>query len=789
MLVAWNGAAVAEDAYYTFETTKNTTNTGYATNYDVTIENMKWSVPGNQNFDGYVRIGGKELSGIDRNIYSKTAMGSAIGKIVINHNGRSNENLIVNSITLYVADNANFTNPTSQKLTPEIGAKTTGTVEFTGDWATGSYYKFVINVSNAITKNNYGLDVKSIQFFAAEAPTDIPAPKFTPDAGTYTGGTTVTIECESEPQGEYVISYTTDGSDPKTSETAEEYENPITVDKTTTIKAVTMTADGFSNVKTSTYTILKDPTNTPEGAYTVAEAKAIIIDGGYDLTKEVYVKGRISQIDDYLSTYKAITYWISEDGTTGDQFKVYKGKGVEGADFSSKDDLKLRSEVIIHGTIGKNGTVYQFNENNTQYSYNPPAQCAVRWSVNGAETVTSQSQGDALDFPSDPDIISGYSFRGWTADASVETTGEGITYLGEGATVPGQESVTYYAVFAKASGTINTDSYSNSQETEGWTKSVDSKLYSDYPKFKLSTTGHYVASPTYGSPITEFSFTFKGWSISGNISKLEVKGKGKDGVETLIKTYETSVIPSETTDETIQITSGEYYSIKVEYTKGKGNVAIDNFAVKYGATTYFDYKLVLYIPTTIGTQGISSFCSEYALDFTGSGIEAYIATGVGEDNSVTLQQVTTVPAATGLILRGEEGQEAKVTVVNGDDIDTYDGNMLRPAFKGDKILASTTTEFRYAFGTKDGVKGFWKLTGDLTNSGNYAYLQSDTDYTEAMTGSARGLTLRFGGITTGVNGVEIETQPQNGGIYTVSGTKVQKPTKGLFIINGKKVVY
>ena len=57
----------AEAAYYTLSTAKSTQNTGYASTYDVSVTNSEmtkdWNIPGNQNFEGYVRIGGTGLNG------------------------------------------------------------------------------------------------------------------------------------------------------------------------------------------------------------------------------------------------------------------------------------------------------------------------------------------------------------------------------------------------------------------------------------------------------------------------------------------------------------------------------------------------------------------------------------------------------------------------------------------------------------------------------------------------------------------------------------------------------
>ena len=111
--------------------------------------------------------------------------------------------------------------------------------------------------------------------------------------------------------------------------------------------------------KTITVTDSKVP-GTEGRPYTVAEAiEAIDNDGDVN---GVYVKGVISQIDSYYSNYKSITYWISEDGTTENQFEVYSGKGLNGADFSSKEDLQLGDVVVVRGNIVLYGaSTYEFS--------------------------------------------------------------------------------------------------------------------------------------------------------------------------------------------------------------------------------------------------------------------------------------------------------------------------------------------------------------------------------------------------------------------------------------------
>lgn len=108
-------------------------------------------------------------------------------------------------------------------------------------------------------------------------------------------------------------------------------------------------------------TTTPDTPSTGKGSasdpYTVAEAIAAIKAGAP--TNEVYLTGIISEVGYYNETYKSLSYYISDDGKSK-AMQVYSGKGLNGADFTSKGDLKVGQKVTIKGIIksftDKNGT-------------------------------------------------------------------------------------------------------------------------------------------------------------------------------------------------------------------------------------------------------------------------------------------------------------------------------------------------------------------------------------------------------------------------------------------------
>lgn len=114
-----------------------------------------------------------------------------------------------------------------------------------------------------------------------------------------------------------------------------------------------------------------DITNTPETAYTVAEAFELI-EAGQGLNANVYVKGKISYIKEVQTTqHFNATYNISDNGTTeGQQLVVFRGKYLGGANFTEKEQIHLGDEVIVYGKLVNYNGTYEVNTNNQIYSIN-----------------------------------------------------------------------------------------------------------------------------------------------------------------------------------------------------------------------------------------------------------------------------------------------------------------------------------------------------------------------------------------------------------------------------------
>ena len=137
---------------------------GYATESDITQNEIAWKVMGNTTMSPW-RLGGKSLTGVDRTIYSTTAIAKNVNKIVITH-GTAND-ITVNSMKVTVhssaAGAASGTSDVIATFTPTFQANGTVTITKSGttSWA-NCYYRIVYNVTVTADANKF------VQFSKAE---------------------------------------------------------------------------------------------------------------------------------------------------------------------------------------------------------------------------------------------------------------------------------------------------------------------------------------------------------------------------------------------------------------------------------------------------------------------------------------------------------------------------------------------------------------------------------------------------------------------------------------------
>ena len=190
-----------------------------------------------------------------------------------------------------------------------------------------------------------------------------------------------------------------------------------------------------------------------------------------------------------------------------------------------------------------------------------------------------------------------------------------------------------------------------------------------------------------------------------------------------------------------------------------------------------DLTLNIEVPEMIklAADGYSTYCSENRLDISRTtGLTAYIVSEITA-STVVLKAVSVIPAETGFIIKGT-GSALYDLFKTGTSTDDVSDNQLHGT-----LTATAAPENTYALSTKKGVTGFYPVTTGLTIPAHKAYL--------VVSGSAQARALTFGdGETTGIMSIENQNDSFEGDFYNLSGQRVYAPTKGLYIVNGKKVV-
>ena len=220
------------------------------------------------------------------------------------------------------------------------------------------------------------------------------------------------------------------------------------------------------------------------------------------------------------------------------------------------------------------------------------------------------------------------------------------------------------------------------------------------------------------------------------------------------------------------------YALSYDYT---GSEATDIYV--YGTVNAINiYGIVVEdIQSTISatidaTYGWATFCSNYALDFTGiSDLKAYIVTG-HTDSAIDVTQMTaTVPAGTPLLLEGAT-TDLPVAASSATDVSA---NKLK-AGTGAAVSAETG-KTKYALSAEGTTAVFKKIATSATIPVGKAYLEFNEEI------AAPSLSFDFGG-TTGINDVRSQKEDGRGEVYNLAGQRVAQPTKGLYIVNGKKMI-
>ena len=185
---------------------------------------------------------------------------------------------------------------------------------------------------------------------------------------------------------------------------------------------------------------------------------------------------------------------------------------------------------------------------------------------------------------------------------------------------------------------------------------------------------------------------------------------------------------------------------------------------------------------TISSTNICTYSSTYDLDFTNvEGLTAYVISDFNAgEGTLTLTPATTVKAGEGLLLKGDAGEYVIPRTTTEASYTNYLVGV--PTTTSVSPTDGDYTNFILANGSH-GIN-FYVLSKTGNIAAGKAYLQLPTAALNQMSLS-KGFSIIDG--LTSITNVEIEKN--NSKIfYDLRGRRVEKPTKGLYIVNGKKVI-
>ncbi len=191
---------------------------------------------------------------------------------------------------------------------------------------------------------------------------------------------------------------------------------------------------------------------------------------------------------------------------------------------------------------------------------------------------------------------------------------------------------------------------------------------------------------------------------------------------------------------------------------------------------------VVTLTTTTTMQGWRAFYDAYNSYTLDNNTKAYVATEVKTEESVSkvvLTEIAAVYQGAAVLLKttNQTADGYSMTLTKDNTILVPDLlNQLKPA-------SDATYNKVYRLGSKNGEVGFFPYAPE---AGKPDVVVLNYDASNAS--GARGLTFSFADDeTTAIQNVN-GNDNVNKNVYDLQGRRVAKPTKGMYIVNGKKVI-
>ena len=613
-------------------------------------------------------------------------------------------------------------------------------------------------------------------------------------AGVYTSAQNVTISTTTE---DATIYYTEDGSTPTASSTP--YTGAIEVSATTTIKAIAV-KEGNNNslVASATYVILGHA-GTEADPYSVADARAAI-DAGVGMT-DVYATGIVSQVDE-INVGGNATYWISDDGSTTTQLEAYKGKNLDNTNFTSNEDIKVGDVVVIYGSLTKFSSTYEFSADNyltSKIRKSDPGLAAVDDEIQmevtterDATSLFTVTSDGAISYESSDATIANVeggklkAFKPGVATITISVAQTAayaagnvdveVTVTTKPATpAAGPAEMTSYSLVTDVSTLVAGDKIVLVNEENS--KIMAGQNTNNRAEDNVTISEHAIASLPATAAVITLEGSSAGWNLKTEDGYLYAASSSSnylrsrtpvddDNAKAIISITDNNAVitfQGSNTRNTIKHNNTSNLFSCYNSAAAKDNEYVQIYRVDK-ANTY---------DVAIGTTGYKTLISSVGATLP-AGLTAYKAVSAGE-GKIRLTSVASIKAGSAYVLKGTASTNYTLTLTDTPEEPT--GNIL-------EVSTETTGNGVYVLANGTSGPGFYKWAGGALGAGRAIVPAS------AVSSSAREyLEFSFDNETTGLSEVTNTNLTNNTNeFFDLQGRKVAQPTKGLYIVNGKKVV-